>query len=82
MLLSIHIDFYREETQIQSIIYDLNSEIKDSEEIKVDHYEETSENLIEQKIKQKIELDKESNPAKCKHQIDIFSIELNWFEYY
>ena len=69
MCLNIHIDFYYEETQIQSMVYDLNSEIKSSEDRKVDHYEEKSDELNEQKI----ELDRESSLAKCKHQIDMFS---------
>ena len=49
------------------MICDLNREIKSSEESKVDHYEEKSEDLNERKI----ELDGESNLTKCKHQIDI-----------
>ena len=67
MCLNFHLDFYYEETQIQSMICDLNREIKSSEESKVDHYEEKSEDLNERKI----ELDGESNLTKCKHQIDI-----------
>ena len=72
MCLSIHLDFYYEETQIQSMIWDLNSQIKNSEESKVVHDEEKSEDLNEQRI----ELDKGSDLAKCKHQIDIF----NWIK--
>ena len=72
MCLNIHLDFYYEETQIQSIICDLNSEIKNSEEKKVYHYEIKSDDLNEQKT----ELDSESNLTKCKHQIDIF----NWIK--
>ena len=71
---NIHLDFYYEETQIKSTIWDLNSEIKSSEESKVAHFEEKSENLNELKI----ELDRESNLAKCKHQIHIFIF--NWME--
>ena len=67
MCLNIHLDFYYEETQIQSMICDLNCQIKSSEESKVDHDEEKSEDLNEQRI----ELDKGSDLAKCKHQIDI-----------
>ena len=69
MCLNIHLDFYYEETQTQSTICDLNSEIKDSEESKVDSYDEKSEVLNEQNF----ELDNESNFTKCKHLIDIFS---------
>ena len=54
------------------MINDLNNEIKNFEESKVAHYEPTSEVLNEEKI----ELDRESNLAKCKHQIDKF----NWME--
>ena len=72
MCLNIHLDFYYEETQIQSMICDLNCEIKNSEESKGDHCEAKSEDLIEQKI----ELGREPNPAKCKYQIDI----INWME--
>ena len=72
MCLNIHLDFYYEETQIQSMICDLNCEIKNSEESKGDHCEAKSEDLIGQKI----ELGREPNPAKCKHQIDI----INWME--
>ena len=67
MCINVHIDFHNEETQIQSSICDLNSEIKSSEEVKVAHYEAKSEDLNEQRI----ELDKGSDLAKCKHQIDI-----------
>ena len=67
MCLNIHLDFYYEETQIQSMIWDLNCQIKSSEESKDAHDEEKSEDLNEQKI----ELDRESKLAKCKHQIDI-----------
>ena len=74
MCLNIHIDFYYEETQIQSMIWNLNSKIKSSEESKVAHYEEKLEVLSEQKI----ELDKGSDLAKCKHQIDFF---LNWISW-
>ena len=74
MCLNIHLDFYYEETQIQSMICDLNNKIKSSEERKVDHFEEKSEDLIEQKT----ELDRKSKILKCKHQIDIFSF--NWIE--
>ena len=49
------------------MIWDLNCQIKNSEESKVVHLEEKSEDLNEQKI----ELDKGSDLAKCKHQIDI-----------
>ena len=49
------------------MIWDLNYQIKNSEESKVAHYEAKSEDLNEQRI----ELDRESNLAKCKHQIDI-----------
>ena len=66
MCLNFHLDFYYEETQIQSMIWDLNCQIKSSEESKVSHDEEKSEDLNEQKI----ELDKGSDLAKCKHQID------------
>ena len=67
MCLNFHLDFYYEETQIQSMICDLNNKIKSSEENKVAHDEEKSEDLYEQKI----ELDKGSDLAKCKHQLDI-----------
>ena len=50
------------------MICDLNNKIKSSEESKVAHYDSKSEDLSEQKT----ELDKESDLAKCKHQIDIF----------
>ena len=69
MCLNIHLDFYYEETQIQSMICDLNCQIKSSEESKVVHYETKSEDLNEQKT----ELDKGSDLAKCKHQINIFN---------
>ena len=72
---NIHIDFHNEETQIKSAICDLNSEIKSSEEVKVAHYEIKSDDLNEEKI----ELDRESNIVKCKHQINIFYlIEWRW----
>ena len=71
---NIHLDFYYEETHIQSIIRDLNNQIKNSEGIKVDHYEAKSEDLNEQKT----ELDRESNLAKCEHQIGIFNF--NWIK--
>ena len=74
MCLNIHLDFYYEETQIQSMICDLNNKIKSSEESKVDHDEEKSEDLNEQRI----ELDKGSDLAKCKHQIDNFNF--NWIK--
>ena len=75
MCLNIHIDFHNEETQIQSAICDLDSEIKSSEEVKVAHYEIKSDDLNEEKI----ELDRESNIVKCKHQINIFYlIEWKW----
>ena len=74
MYLNFHLDFYYEETQIQPMIYDLNNKIKSSEESKVDHDEEKSENLNEQKI----ELDRDSNLAKCKHQIHNFNF--NWIK--
>ena len=45
-----------------------------SKEVKVDHDEAKSDDLNEQKI----ELDKESDIAKCKHQLDIFNF--NWME--
>ena len=67
-----YLDFYCEETQIQSMICDLNCKIKNSEENKVDHDELKSEDLNEQKT----ELDWESMLAKCKLQIDI--INFNW----
>ena len=67
MCLNVHLDFYYEETQIQSMIWDLNCQIKSSEESKVVHLEEKSEDLNEQRI----ELDKGSDLAKCKNQIDI-----------
>ena len=51
------------------MICDLNNKIKSSEESKVAHDEEKSEDLNEQRI----ELDKGSDLAKCKHQIDIFN---------
>ena len=72
MFLNIYIDFYYDETQIQSMICDLNRKIKSSEESKVVHDEEKSEDLNEQRI----ELDKGSDLAKCKHQIHIF----NWIK--
>ena len=72
MRLNFQIDFYYEETQIQSMIWDLNCQIKSSEESKVIHYEEKSDDLSEQKT----ELDKGSDLAKCKHQINIF----NWIK--
>ena len=78
MYLNIHLDFRDEETQIQSMICDLNNKIKSSEESKVAHDEEKSEDLNEQKI----ELDKGSDLIKCKHQIDIINfnlMELNIF---
>ena len=56
------------------MIWDLNNKIKSSEENKVAHDEEKSEELNEQKI----ELDKGSDLAKCKHQIDIFNF--NWIK--
>ena len=68
-MINIHIDFYSEETQTQSTICDLNSEIKNSEECKVDHYKAYSDVLNEQKI----ELDGKSDLAQSKHQIVIFS---------
>ena len=74
MCLNIQIDFYYEETQIQSIICDLNSEMKNSEESKVDYYEEKSEDLNQQKI----ELDRESSNTKYKHMIGIVSF--NWMK--
>ena len=75
MCLNIHIDFHHEETQIQSAICDINSEIKSSEEVKDAHYEIKSDDLNEEKI----ELDRESNIVKCKHQINIFIlIEWSW----
>ena len=74
MCLNFHLDFYYEETQIQSMICDLNCQIKSSEENKVAHDEEKSEDLNEQRI----ELDRESNLTKCKHQIDIFNF--NWIK--
>ena len=72
MCLNLHLDFYYEETQIQSMICDLNNKIKSSEESKVAHDEIKSEDLNEQKI----ELDRESNLVKCKYQIDIFNFNL------
>ena len=72
MCLNIHIDFYYEETQIQSMIWDLNCQIKSSEESKVVHCEAKLEDLSMQKT----ELDKGSDLAKCKNQIDI--INFNW----
>ena len=54
------------------MIWDLNCQIKSSEESKVVHLEEKSEDLNEQKI----ELDIESKHQKCKHQINKF----NWME--
>ena len=51
------------------MICDLNSQIKNSEESKVDHCDEKSEDLSEQKT----ELDRNSNIEKCKYQIDIFN---------
>ena len=63
MCLNIHLDFYYEETQIQSMICDLNFQIKSSEERKVAHDEVKSEDLKEQRI----ELDKGSDLAKCKY---------------
>ena len=78
MCLNIHLDFHNEETQTQSAICDLNSEIKSSEEVKVAHYETKYDVLNEEKI----ELDRESNLVKCKHQINIFyfdRMELNIF---
>ena len=74
MCLNIHLDFYYEETQIQSMICDLNNKIKSSEESKVDHDEEKSEDLNEEKI----ELDRDSNLAKCKNHID--KINFNWIK--
>ena len=75
MCLNFPLDFYYEETQIQSMICDLNCQIKNSEESKVVHYEAKSEVLKEEKI----ELDRESDLAKCKHQIDNFNwMELSW----
>ena len=49
LCLNFHIDFYYEETQIQSMICDLNCQIKSSEESKVAHYDSKSEDLSEQK---------------------------------
>ena len=49
------------------MIWDLNCEIKNSEESKVAHFEEKSEDLNEQRI----ELHRESNLSKSKHQIGI-----------
>ena len=63
MCLNNHLDFYYEETQTQSTICDLSSEIKISEEIKVDHYEAKSEEIN----KQNFELDGKSDLAKSKH---------------
>ena len=74
LCLNFPLDFYYEKTQIQSMICDLNCQIKNSEESKVAHYEAKSEDLGEQKI----ELDWESNLSKCKHQIVIFNF--NWME--
>ena len=67
---NIHIDFYNEETQTQSKNCDPNNKIKNSEEIKVDYYDEKSEVLNEQKI----EFDRKSKLAKSKHQIDLFKL--------
>ena len=67
-----YLDFYYEETQIQSMICDLNCKIKNFKENKVDHDEPKSEDLNEQKT----EFDWESMLAKCKLQIDI--INFNW----
>ena len=53
------------------MICDLNCKIKSSEESKVAHFEAKSEDLNEQKIK----LDKGSDLAKCKHQIDSFNFD-------
>ena len=74
MCLNFPLDFYYEETQIQSMIWDLNCQIKSTEESKAAHDEKISEDLGEQKIK----LDKGSDLAKCKHQIDIFNF--NWIK--
>ena len=74
LCLNFHLDFYYEETQIQSMICDLNCQIKSSEESKVVHYELKSKDLSEQRI----ELDKGSDFAKCKHYIDIFNF--NWIK--
>ena len=63
MFLNFHLDFYNEETQIQSMICDHDNKIKSSEESKVAHYEAKSEDLNEQNI----ELDKGSDLAKCKY---------------
>ena len=52
------------------MICNLNRKIKSSEESKVVHDEEKSEDLNEQRI----ELDKGSDFAKCKHQIDNFNL--------
>ena len=52
------------------MICDLNSQIKSSEEIKVDHYEAKSEEINEQNI----ELDEKSDLTKCKYLINIFNI--------
>ena len=52
------------------MIWDLNCQIKSSEESKVVHFEEKSEDLNEQKI----EVDRESQLVKCKHQIDILNL--------
>ena len=68
-MINIHIDFYYEETQIQSMICDIDNEIKSFEESKVDYYEAKSEDLNEHKI----EYDRKSNLKKCRHQIYIFS---------
>ena len=70
MCLNIRIDFYYEETQTQSTICDHNSEIKNYEENKVDHYETKSEEINEQNI----ELGEKSDLANCKYLINIFSI--------
>ena len=56
------------------MIWDLNCQIKNSEESKVAHDEEKSEDLGEQKI----ELDRKSKLVKCKYHIDIFNF--NWIK--
>ena len=57
------------------MIWDINCQIKNPEEIKVDHDESKSDVINEDKI----ELDRESKLAKCKNQINIFIlIEWSW----
>ena len=76
MCLNIHIDFYNDETQTQSKIWDPNSKIKSSEKSKVDDFESTSELII----KKSNEYDRKSELEKRNLQIGMFSFLLSGVE--